>query len=223
MVDTAFDSLATNIFYSNRSSPSSSASGESGSPSRSGVNLYDTVSNIVKLVSQEGSGSSTRDSYGGIVLFESMPEIEESGATIYASLDDIRAPASILIYLGSPARSFNINHKFISRTVAEANKAFKYVAMLKAWRMPRKSFSGAMDATPETLKLYGYGQNLNGIPTAIQNLNISMPLDCDYITSDYGPVPIVWPVSISLKEMHSYNDMKAFNYDQYKSGNLRSW
>lgn len=207
MADNNFDSIVTNIFYKNKSNPSANAT-------QSMINLYDTLSTHIKLVSQDSLS---------VVSFDSMPEIEESGSTIYASLDDIRAPASIMIYLGSPARSFNINHKFVSRTREEANKTFKNVSILRAWRMPRKALSGAEDATPETIKLYGYNKTFNAIPTVVQNLNISWPIDYDYIDSDFGPVPIITPVSISLKEIHSKNDLSAFDYNQYKSGNLPGW
>lgn len=157
------------------------------------------------------------------ITFYASPEMEESGSTIYISLDDIRAPASILIWMGSPGRTFNINAKFIARTQAEAVDSAKSVNLLRAWRTPTGN-SIAQSSTPEVLGLSGYGNQFMNISVVIQSLNISFPTDVDYIDSGNGfMVPIVWPVSITLREYHTKDDMTSFDYGSYKAGTLEGW
>jgi hypothetical protein len=159
----------------------------------------------------------------GTVEFYSSPEMEESGSTIYISLDDIRSPASLMIWMGSPARTFSINAKLISRTQDEADESFTQKSLLQAWRMPTGA-GIAQSSVPEIIYLNGYGNQFNNIPCVVQSLNISYPTDVDYIISSAGfNVPIIWPVSVVLREFHTTDDMASFDYDAYKSGNLEGW
>lgn len=160
---------------------------------------------------------------GDSVVFYASPELEESGSTIYISLDDIRAPASIMVWMGSPSRTFTINSKLISRTQKEAQESVRQKNLLQAWRMPQGSGVG-ISSVPEIISLTGYGNQFKYIPTIVQSLNISYPTDVDYIDSGNGYfVPIVWPISVTLKEFHTQPDMAAFDYEAYKSGELNFW
>jgi hypothetical protein len=158
----------------------------------------------------------------GTVEFYSSPEMEESGSTIYISLDDIRAPASIMLWMGSPARQFSINAKLISRTAAEADESIRQKNLLQAWRMPTGPGVGS-SAVPEIIQLNGYGNQFQSIPCIVISVNFSFPTDVDYISSSGYDVPIIWPVSITLKEFHTQKDMAAFNYDAYRAGTLGNW
>lgn len=165
------------------------------------------------------------------VVFESTPEIQEQATVSYLSLDEIRAAGSHSVYMGSPARVWNISHKFISRTPPEAEKTWKAMNLLRSWRQPKKGWAtdisgfGAADTSaPAVLNLFGYGRTFRGIPVVITNLSIDWNTESDYIKSRNGSdIPIILPVSISLKEMRTINDMQSFNLEAFREGRLIWW
>jgi len=67
------------------------------------------------------------------VIFNVTPEMNEQRSVSYAEISDLRLPASILIYMGSPSRHFSISAKLLSRTTAEADVSFQYMNLLKGW------------------------------------------------------------------------------------------
>jgi hypothetical protein len=161
------------------------------------------------------------------VVFHATPQVQESGTADWVEQTYVRQPASIMWYRGSPSRNFTITAKFISRTKKEANRTFRYVNLLRSWRMPE--FNGA---EPQVLHLFGYGQTFRGIPVVIRSLNIDYNDDVDYIKTDMkdvaggkgdSDVPIVLPVSLTLQEIHSSNDFKGFNIEEFRKGILPWW
>lgn len=160
------------------------------------------------------------------VILDVTPELSESGSVSYAEVSDIRQAASILIYMGSPGRTFSINAKFVSRTSAEASENYRMLQLLKSWRTPDKQFSTALDsATPRVVRLYAYGNNLKGIPTVMKSINIDYPVDCDYIsTSDNNTkMPIICNVSMQYQETRNAKELELFDIEKYKIGQLQWW
>jgi hypothetical protein len=159
-----------------------------------------------------------------IVVFDVTPELNESGTTVLVDIGDIRAAASIVIYMGSPSRNFSITAKFVSRDATEATQTYKNIVNLKAWREPQLAPGVGFNAEPETLRLFAYEGTLKGIPVMIQSLNITWPSEVDYINDNSGnPVPIIQDVSIQLKEVRSFDDLKTFDYSQFRIGKLNTW
>jgi hypothetical protein len=171
----------------------------------------------------DGSGKAVTSA----VVFEATPDMNESGRTILVDIGDIRAAASIVFYMGSPSRSFSLNAKFISRTQTEANQNWTYINYLKAWRMPTLKAGSAQNAEPETLRLYAYGNILQGIPVMLESLNIEYSSEVDYIQTDadHGSswLPIVQNIQINLKEVRSSDDLASFDYTKFKTGKLEQW
>lgn len=170
------------------------------------------------------------ESSGAMVMFKVTPEIEESGQAIYTEINEGRMAATLLVYMGSPSRTFNISAKLVSRTTEEATQNFKNKSLLQAWRMPVNNSAGGgiagdgEGATPRIVRLYGYGDMFIGIPTIIRSVNFTLPSDVDYIPDNNGNMlPIVWPVNISLQEAHTMEDVKKFDYEKYKTGTLVEW
>lgn len=162
------------------------------------------------------------------VIFEATPDMSESGRTQLIDIGDIRAAASIVIYMGSPSRAFNLNAKFISRTKNEAAKNNNYINILKAWRMPVIKRGEKWGAEPETLRLFAYGNIIRGIPVMVESLTVEYSSESDYIeTTDANNktiwVPIIQNVTIGLKEVRSMDDLGSFDYKDYKTGNLDQW
>jgi len=181
------------------------------------------------LTSQLGGTAQNLDSSLSVVVFEATPDMTESGGTVLIDIGDIRAAASIVIYMGSPSRTFTLNAKFVSRTAAEAATNQNYINILKAWREPTIQAGGGIgQAEPETLRLFAYGDVLKGIPCMVNNISIEYPSDVDYIQTTTAAkanvwVPIIQNVSLSLKEVRSWNDLKTFDYEQFKQGTLDQW
>lgn len=84
----------------------------------------------VKLTSKNVSAKNV--AYNSVVFFVT-PEISEARTVSYAEISDVRLPASILIWMGTPSRNFSINAKFLARSTAEANVAFRNLNLLKSW------------------------------------------------------------------------------------------
>lgn len=205
---------------------------------RSNALNHDNNRQKVALVGRTGKGSqplidgvgqnnlsSLSDSLS-VVVFEATPDMNEGAQNLFVDIGDIRAAASIVIYMGSPSRTFSINAKFVSRTAVEAKDNMQYVNILKAWREPAIKANGSIGtAEPETLRLFAYGDVLKGIPVMINNISIEYPSDVDYILSSDGNVwvPIIQSVTIGLKEVRSFQDLESFDYEKFKAGQLEGW
>ena len=160
---------------------------------------------------------------GDIVIFKNTPEVEEQSSTAYIIEDSIRSPASLIVWMGSPSRRFTINARLISRTVDEARENWGNKVLLQSWRMPTSGGIGNSSA-PEVVVLDGHKSNFLSIPCIVQSVNISYPIDVDYIDIGVANVPIVWPISVSLVEYHTEDDMSnTYNYDAFRSGTLEGW
>lgn len=160
----------------------------------------------------------------GIVIFDVQPIVSESGSATYAPIDDIRQAASMLIYMGSPSRDFSITAKFVSRTRIEATQNSRYVQLLRSWRMPEATGGDFNITTPSRLTLLGLNGWFNQVTVRMTNLTIESPDDVDYVQSyDGQKVPIVWPVTISLKEARSPTNLTEFNIEQFRRGELPEW
>lgn len=140
---------------------------------------------------------------GTSVEFDAAPEITESGAVVYKSVDPVHSPGGILVYTNTSNRTFQLSGiKLFSRTNEEATKNFDRLQIIKSWRYP--SFGKTADiqtANTDTQGTYQLGQppavlefsaysdpNSTGpsgliskIPVVISNLSIMYPTDCDYI------------------------------------------
>lgn len=184
----------------------------------------------VSLVGRYGGGTS--NVWGGAtqaaktsttdfstVTFEITPQLTESGTVSTVDIGEIRSAGSIIVYLGSPARTFSISATFVSRTMAEASETFRAINLLKAWRMPQSN-----NDEPETIRLFAYDKTLKGIPCMMQSLNIEWGDDVDYIPAANGAnVPIIQKVSIGLKEVRNWDDIQKFDYVNFKQGTLDQW
>lgn len=177
------------------------------------------------------------------VQFDVTPDITESGSAMYGEISDIRGPASILYYQGSPSRTFTLNAKFVSRTDNEAKRCFQQIQTLKSWRMPEDLNGKGGDMRPPTLLyLRGYGDMLRDIPVVMTDISIDLSSEHDFIqasmssnrghgTGQSSSVPIICPVSITLKEAHSLDGeaedqqfgFGAFNILDYRLGRLKGW
>lgn len=187
------------------------------------VGLYGgDSSRLFNALGPEGlvNNNTTQTKVMTTVVFNNTPELSESSQAIFNEISGIRSAASILIYQGSPSRTYSISARFVSRTVEEAKDNYANVNVLKAWRMPMSRFDD-----PETLRLYAYGNSIKGVPVVLASVTVEWPSEVDYIVidGDGTSVPIIQTASLTLKEIRSWDDLEAFSYTKYKSGLLEGW
>lgn len=185
------------------------------------------VTQVPNLVADTDENGPEADFYGKEreIRFFASPEVNESGSALYMEISEIRSPASVSVYMGSPSRIFNINAKLISRTELEAQKNWHYINILRSWRMPNQNVGQAFkSAEPSVLNMFGYGKIFKGIPVVIKNISFDFNTDSDYIKSKNGSdIPIILPVSIQLQEMRTVEDMNTFDIKAFREGKLNWW
>lgn len=125
-------------------------------------------------------GEGTENYY---IEFDATPDITESGSVAYFEAGEIRGPGSILMYMGSPSRTFSINAKLIARNQNEALRVSKQIHILKSWRMPESYTGGFAAGTPTILYLQGYGKMFKDIPVVMTDLSIELSSEHDYIST----------------------------------------
>lgn len=161
--------------------------------------------------------------------FDATPDINESGSANYNDISEIRAPASIMIYSGTPSRTYQINAKMFSRTQEEARRTEKKLNVLRSWRMPEALTGGFAVAVPAILELSGYKEMFKNIPVVMTNLSIDFSSEFDSIRARRSdtPIPIVVPVSITLREIHNSEDnlsaLEKFDIANFREGTLPNW
>lgn len=169
---------------------------------------------------------------GRYVNFNVTPDVSESKNTNYVEISELRKAASMMIFIGSPSRSFNINAKLVSRTKQEASENFARLQLLKSWAMPDNTSKsvgitgGAIDqSAPPVLYIYGYGKNFKAIQVVMKSINISFDSGVDYISTNdtKTKMPIILPVSMSFQEIRSAVDLNNFDIEAYRKGTLDYW
>jgi hypothetical protein len=92
------------------------------------------------------------------VIFTVTPTFTEGRAVRYKNIDPVHAPGAIYMFAQTQARTFNIQGKFISRSVDEATRTLAYLQYLRSWTMPVFGVVGNAAAP---------GENILGAPPAI--------------------------------------------------------
>ena len=76
---------------------------------------------------------------------------------------------------------------------------------------------------PPVVRLNGYGDYVfNNVPVIVQQYNMTLPPDVDYIQLDLGPngswVPTKADISVAVAPIYSRDDVNKFNLDTFVSG-----
>lgn len=166
------------------------------------------------------------------------PELSESQSVNYKTFDPVHAPGSILSYVNTPSRTFQLSSvKLLSRTKQEADYTLEKLYLLRSWTKPvfgkTTTADDILGAPPTVLLLSAYTnnsstneankikQNIKNVPVVITSLNITYPSDVDYIPSSEGtPTPIIMSIDISLTETHAPTEYAKFNIADYRDGKM---
>lgn len=179
------------------------------------------------------------------VTFDVTPDLSEEFSVRYETMSPIHAPGQIFPYQYTASRTFNIQAKLISRTIAEASANYNKIRLLKFWTMPAfgiKTTDFERGRPPHVLYLSAYSppgttQGMYGhirmVPTVITSLSFAYPSDVDYTfavmagegqsSEQYVPMPTLWTITVGLLEAHSPREMEEFSITDFAAGTLRGW
>lgn len=181
------------------------------------------------------------------VIFDASPDITETGAVSYRTIEPIHSPGGISVFTHTSSRTFTISGiKLFSRTQSEATRNFHKFQTIRSWRYPT---FGKVDPSqpgqqlgqpPAVLELSAYSlpsstgsiSSANGllyrIPVVITNLTLNYPTDCDYIPTvhlpepglDHIPTGIPFPtlMPIDISLMETHTPKQ---YEQFSLSDLR--
>ncbi len=167
------------------------------------------------------------------IVFKVMPIVDENRSASYDSLSPTHHPGSVQVYKTTSSRTFNINGKFISRSIEEANTTLAYLNIIRSWVMPyygsgtADSYPNKIGLPPEILKFNAYGnKNLQDIPVVLTNYSWTYPEDVDYVQAidtdgKTYPVPRIIEISLSIMECYAPNEISKFDLLAYKNGDLQ--
>lgn len=186
----------------------------------------------IRLVEQGYGGA------GNVVAFAVRPEFSETTTVSYIPITDLRAATTLLLYMGTNARTFSMSAKLISRSEAEAAETYRKLNLLKAWTKPDKHYTArdllgnqlpGGNKAPRVLTMYAYGHLNKGIPLVLTSLSIEFPQDVDYISftpkgkNEESEVPIIMSINMAFSEIRSWDEAEAFDIVKYKTGDLSGW
>lgn len=179
----------------------------------------------IKLVEDVGKGSVSGNRV--YVILDVTPEMSEAKNVQYIEIAELCSAASLLVYLGSPSRTFSINAKLISRNQQEATENFRRLHAMKSWAQPDTTpIAGATRfQNPRIIRIYAYGNNIKGIPTVMKSITVDYPSDCDYITTNDGvtEMPIICAVTMTFQESRTSDELSKFDIIKYKQGTFNEW
>lgn len=120
---------------------------------------------------------------GGFV-FPYTPEITLSGQAEYEEVNTTHQNFPFMAYKHSKPGEITITGEFY---VQDDEQAKYWIACLHFLRSVTKMFQGGTSeegSPPPILYLHGYGDYvLNRIPVVVKSFNLSLPKDCDYIST----------------------------------------
>lgn len=118
------------------------------------------------------------------VVWDATPEFSENRSIMYKNIDPIHSPGAIYQYANTGSRMFNIQGKFISRSVNEATRTLAYIQYLRTWAMPvfganpkgAPTGEDILGAPPSVLLLtaYAIGNPSNSVTSKQVNINTNV-------------------------------------------------
>lgn len=168
----------------------------------------------------------------GELIFDVMPQIDESRQIDYDALQLVHHPGVIQKYKSTGARTWSVRGKLITRNRVEATKNLDILNMIRAWSMPyygegtaqNPMVSQYLGAPPPILTLSAYGPKTIGpLKCVLTNYSWDWPNDIDWLPTVEGtPFPVLMNVSLSLTETWSPDEFSGFDIIKYRNGELPS-
>lgn len=209
--------------------------GDEGSAANRTDSLFSSFNRELK----NNSKNNVIEPFFNEVIFDVSPTISESRTANYTDAP-LPGASGIVVYETTANRRFSISSRFVSRTVSEALRNYRYVNLLRSWMVPQGD--EGLFGKPPILRLNGYRQQFFNIPVVVSEMSVNYPEDVDYIDAEdenvRATVPIIQTVEVSLIESHNIlkssfkgladedalkgrsNANQEFNLERFKKGTL---
>lgn len=157
------------------------------------------------------------------LVFPYTPNVFITHSARYNALTPTHSNYPFHIYEGSQVEQFTITGEFTVENAEEAKYWIAAVHYLKSVTKMAYGDSANAGAPPPVVKLNGYGDYVfNNVPVVIQNFNVTMPPDVDYIPAEVGfsgsYAPAQSEISVTLVPQYSRDKVNRFSLDTFVSG-----
>jgi hypothetical protein len=163
----------------------------------------------------------------GGVVFPYTPTINLSTSANYNDIETIHNNYPFKSYQNSKIDEISIQGEF---SVQNESDAEYWIASMVFFKTATKMFYGQSENAgnpPIICHLSGYGSYMfDRVPVVIQNFNVSLGDDVDYIKYGSGSnatwVPTLSEFSLLVGPVYNRSDMRKFSLQQYAQGNMIS-
>jgi len=157
------------------------------------------------------------------MIFPYTPQIFITHSAHYNALQPTHSNYPFQIYSSSSVDQFTITGEFTVENSKEAKYWIAAVHFLKSVTKMAYGDSQNKGSPPPVLKLNGYGDYVfNDVPVVVQNFNITLPSDVDYIPADTGfngsYAPTKSEISVTLMPSYSRDKVNKFSLDKFVAG-----
>ena len=157
------------------------------------------------------------------MVFPYTPQVFITHSANYNALQPTHSNYPFHIYTSSQVDQFTITGEFTVENSKEAEYWIAAVHFLKSVTKMAYGESANKGSPPPVLKLNGYGDYVfNNVPVVVQNFNVTLPSDVDYIPASVGfngsYAPTRSEISVALMPQYSRDKVNKFSLDKFVSG-----
>jgi len=153
-----------------------------------------------------------------VLRFVDQPVLSESRAAAYEAESLLHSPESFSAYTSTEQREFTLESRFFCRNTDDARANNTIINVVRSLVMPDYNKSGS---PPTPIKLYAYGSwHIHGLPCLVTSYSFDFPNDVDYITTEDFSVPVIFNLSITLKEQHSVKQLRQYSLAEFRKGEM---
>jgi len=156
------------------------------------------------------------------IRFRDQPTLAESRQAKYSTETILHGIEGFSAYAGTDQRTFELEGRFFCDNEEEILVNNQILHVVRSLVMPDYNGTGA---PPTPVRLHAYGRlNIHSLPCLVTQYSMNYPNDVDYVTSNQGTekviMPMVFTLSLTLLEQHSVTNLREFNLDKFRRGEL---
>jgi len=157
------------------------------------------------------------------MVFPYTPQVFITHSANYNALQPTHSNYPFHIYTSSQVDQFTTTGEFTVENSKEAEYWIAAVHFLKSVTKMAYGESSNKGSPPPVVKLNGYGDYVfNNVPVVVQNFNVTLPSDVDYIPAGIGfngsYAPTRSEISVALMPQYSRDKVNRFSLDRFVSG-----
>lgn len=157
------------------------------------------------------------------MVFPYTPNIYMTHSANYNTLQPTHSNYPFYVYQNSAVDQFTIQGEFTAENAKEGEYIIAVMHYLKSITKMSYGESSNKGAPPPVVRLNGYGDYVfKNVPVIVQQYNMTLPPDVDYIQVDLGPngswAPTKADISVAVAPIYSRDDVNKFSLDAFVSG-----